>query len=94
MPLETELPKGSGVLLVDPTKQPDWDDQVLQLLGAGFFHTTAWARVLHATYGYRPYYLATPASGPLNSVLPLMEVASWLTGRRGVSPRRSGESPC
>jgi len=75
----------AGILRLNPLELPDWDARVAALPGAGFFHTAAWARVLHATYGYSPYYLASPATGPLRSVLPLMEVASWLTGQRGIS---------
>ena len=52
---------------------------------AGFFHSSAWARILHDTYGYQPLYVAkTDLLGKLASLLPLMEVWSWLTGKRGV----------
>jgi hypothetical protein len=79
-------PSGSAsVGGLNPLELSDWDARVAVLPGAGFFHTSAWARVLQATYGYQPCYLAISSSGPLHSVLPLMEVASWLTGRRGIS---------
>jgi hypothetical protein len=54
--------------------QPKWS----------FFHTTGWAKVLADTYGYTPvYFQADEADGQL-ACLPLMEVDSWLTGRRGI----------
>ena len=50
-----------------------------------FFHSAAWTRTLQGAYGFKPvYFTATPSSG-LPSILPLMEVDSWLTGRRGVA---------
>lgn len=72
------------VRVVDPLASADWDSGLAHLPDAGFFHTAAWARVLHETYGYQPLYHATLAAGRLCSLLPLMEVDSWLTGRRGV----------
>lgn len=85
MPLETEIPGGSGVLLIDPTKYPGWDDEMARLPGAGFFHTAAWARVLVETHRYSPLYLAVRNGSRLSAVLPLMEVSSWVTGRRAIS---------
>lgn len=70
---------------LNPLEESDWDDRLSLLPRAGFFHTQAWARVLNATYGYQPYYLVSPATGPLRTLLPLMEVDSWVTGRRGIS---------
>ena len=40
---------------------------------------------MQQTYGYRPNYFATLAGDRLDALLPVMEVDSWLTGRRGVS---------
>src|SRR5688572_30586454 len=85
MPLETEFPGGSGVSLVDPTNHSGWDAEVARLPGAGFFHTTAWARVLVDTHGYVPLYLTMRTGGRLSAVLPLREVSSWVSGRRAIS---------
>jgi hypothetical protein len=52
--------------------------------GATIFHSTAWARALVETYEYVPSYLVAGTPGEIHGVLPLMEVNSWLTGRRGV----------
>lgn len=77
-------PDPAGVSVLNPLTREDWDRQLLTLPGAGFFLTTAWARVLHDTYGYQPMYQARLEAGRLQSLLPLMEVDSWLTGRRGI----------
>ena len=69
---------------VNPLGIPDWDRTLAGLEGAGFFHSRAWAAVLHDTYGYRPEYRAEFAAGRLRALLPMMEVDSWLTGRRGI----------
>jgi hypothetical protein len=53
--------------------------------GSSFFHGSAWARVLRETYGHRPFYFCRSANGQLKELLPVMEVSSLWTGRRGVS---------
>ncbi len=78
-------PGASGIGIVNPLEYPDWDQSVGSLPGAGFFHGRAWARVLHETYGYRPVYFVRNEAGRPQALLPLMEVRSWLTGRRGVA---------
>ena len=49
------------------------------------FHSAEWARVLQSTYGFTPIYFTAGRGDSLESLLPVMEVNSWLTGRRGVS---------
>lgn len=70
---------------VDPTADSQWDADLAACPGASFFHGASWARVLQGAYGYAPVYFAIRRSGGLHSLLPMMEVDSWLTGRRGVS---------
>ena len=69
----------------NPLDSPGWDKLVLSHPDACFFHGSAWARVLQESYGYRPFYFATFDDHRLMTLLPTMEVNSWLTGRRGVS---------
>jgi hypothetical protein len=71
--------------IVNPLEIPNWDDLVLATGKASFFHSSAWARVLHESYGYKPLYFASFEDGELISLMPFMEVSSWLTGKRGVS---------
>lgn len=74
----------SEIRVVNPLDHTDWDASLAAFPEAGFFHTQAWTRVLHATYGYKPLWLACEEAGRRTAVLPLMEVSSWLTGRRGI----------
>jgi CelD/BcsL family acetyltransferase involved in cellulose biosynthesis len=71
--------------IVNPLEIPNWDDLVLATGKASIFHSSAWARVLHESYGYKPVYFTSFDGGNLVSLLPLMEIDSWLTGRRAVS---------
>lgn len=52
---------------------------------ASVFHTTSWARVLAETYGFKPCYFASLNPDGTRLLLPMAEVDSWLTGRRGIS---------
>jgi hypothetical protein len=71
--------------ILNPLEISDWDSQILALPGHSFFHSAAWARVLHESYGYRPLYFSLMEGGHMRALLPMMEVNSFLTGRRGVS---------
>jgi hypothetical protein len=76
----------SGALQrVNPLEEGGWDAAMELHPGSSIFHSAAWARVLQATYGYTPVYFVLREAGELKALLPLMEVDSWLTGRRGVS---------
>ncbi len=70
--------------IVDPTAIKDWDQQIKDLPGASFFHCSAWAKVLKKAYGYTPLYFVN-TDRKLDTVIPLMEVSSLLTGKRAVS---------
>jgi Acetyltransferase (GNAT) domain len=70
---------------VNPLADPEWDRLAGRHTEAGIFHTGAWARVLHSTYGHQPFYLACYQNGNMAALVPLMEVRSCLTGRRAVS---------
>jgi len=74
-----------GVRLVNPLETPDWDAKVAQLPEATFFHSSAWAKVLQSSYGYSPVYFTGHEGDKITSLLPFMEINSWLTGRRGIS---------
>ncbi|RPJ11072.1 MAG: methicillin resistance protein, partial [Deltaproteobacteria bacterium] len=74
-----------NISILNPIEHPDWDDLLLTADRATFFHTTAWARVLSESYGYKPLYFAAIDNGKLAGLIPVMEIDSWLTGKRGVS---------
>jgi Acetyltransferase (GNAT) domain len=71
--------------IVNPLHIPNWDDLVLATGKASFFHSSAWARVLHESYCYKPVYFTLFEGGKLSYLMPFMEVNSWITGKRGVS---------
>lgn len=70
---------------VNPMVVPDWDVRLAEIPAAGIFHSRAWAGILQATYGFGPRYLLDETGSKLNLMLPVMEVNSPLTGRRGIS---------
>ncbi len=70
---------------VNPLEHAGWDALVAGHFGGTFFHGGAWARVLTETYGHCPVYVGRFADGQLAELLPVMEVYSFWTGRRGVS---------
>ena len=81
-----EMPNQTDAIRrVNPLDDPQWDAAIASLPSVSFFHCAAWARVLRASYGYAPIYFTNGEPGVLSSVLPMMEVDSWLTGRRGIS---------
>jgi hypothetical protein len=70
--------------ILDPIHEPIWDHVVTLHRDANCFHTSAWAKVLQQTYSHRPFYLQFSCGRRLAALIPLMEVRSPFTGRRGV----------
>jgi hypothetical protein len=71
--------------ILDPLASPDeWDRECRAHPGATVFHSAAWARVLVAIYRHQPLYLRFRLENGSAALLPLMEVNSLVTGRRGV----------
>jgi hypothetical protein len=77
--------RGAETGKMDPLERSDWDALVAAHPHSTVFHGSGWARVLRDTYGHQPHYFARIESHQLAGLLPVMEVSSWLTGRRGVS---------
>lgn len=75
----------SNLQIFDPTKYAGWDDLLIATPGYSFFHSSAWAKVLKDSYGYTPLYFAAIENGQFSALVPVMEVNSFLTGKRGVS---------
>lgn len=71
--------------VINPTIFPRWDEMILENRGYAFFHSSAWAKVLQYSYHYTPAYFTLTRGATLLAMLPVMEVDSFLTGRRGVS---------
>ncbi len=76
--------KSLQMRILDPLHNPGWDAVVALHRDANCFHTSAWAKVLHQTYHHQPFYLQFSTGRRLAALIPLMEVRSLFTGRRGV----------
>ena len=71
--------------IIDPLTFSDWNKLLLSQRVQSIFHTSNWAKVLHDTYEYRPCYFTNIENGTLRTLIPLMEIDSMITGKRGVS---------
>jgi lipid II:glycine glycyltransferase (peptidoglycan interpeptide bridge formation enzyme) len=74
-----------NVEFVNPLLEGHWNEWLLEHEAATFFHTAEWARVLTESYRYPVHYGVLKEAEHAVGLLPLMEVASAFTGRRGVS---------
>ncbi len=77
-------PPPVDISFVDPTRCAEWDREIEGHSGAGIFHSAAWAEVIRQTYGHVPRYLRLRETEQPRLLLPIFEVSSWLTQRRGV----------
>ncbi len=73
------------VEIINPLQFDGWDELVRTHPDTTFFHSSHWARVLNITYGYKPLYFTVRDNDNLSALIPLMEIDSFLTGKRGVS---------
>lgn len=71
--------------LLNPKEHPDWDEQLLRSGDHSFFHTSGWARVLEATYGFKPLYFVRQEDGRFSLIMPMMEGHGPLKGKRGIA---------
>ncbi|MCP5520990.1 MAG: GNAT family N-acetyltransferase [Verrucomicrobiales bacterium] len=70
---------------VNPLEHPAWDQELRQFQDAIFFHTSAWARVLTETYGFKPMSLMVHEENQVGAILPGMELHGFPKGPRAVS---------
>jgi hypothetical protein len=71
--------------ILDPFQFRDWDDLILATESYSFFHCRGWAEVLSHSYSYKPYYFAFFSGSKILALIPVLEINSLLTGKRGVS---------
>lgn len=83
----------TAVRVFDPLASAAWEDWLNRWPSASIFHSSAWMAVLADSYGFKPLALVTPAREVRPAMLPLMECASPLLGRRGVSLPFTDEAP-
>jgi CelD/BcsL family acetyltransferase involved in cellulose biosynthesis len=73
-----------NVAEIDPIRDSRWLAFVEATPGASIFHHPSWLSVIEDTYGYKSVCLGAIDAQSLVGILPLIEVRSWLTGRRAV----------
>lgn len=73
------------VKIINPVEHQDWDDEIQAIAGTTVYHTADWARVIVDSYGYTPTYFTVFNQNRISAFLPVMDIKSVLTGRRGVS---------
>jgi CelD/BcsL family acetyltransferase involved in cellulose biosynthesis len=78
-------PPSLKVRVLDPLSEPDWNSWLARWEESTVFHTTNWADVLRETYGFKPVYFTLTEGSEPRACVPVMEVESWITGRRGIS---------
>ena len=71
--------------IINPITHPGWDELLLANEKYSFFHSAAWAKVLIDSYNYKPVYFTYIKNKELLGLIPLMEIKSFLTGKRAVS---------
>lgn len=71
--------------LVDPLCDLHWNQRLLNCNASTIFHSANWARLLAFTYGYRPSYFVISDGLGFRGCMPVTEVSSIFTGKRGVS---------
>jgi CelD/BcsL family acetyltransferase involved in cellulose biosynthesis len=81
----TERAAAATAQMVNPVRIPDWGALLAGFSDYSFFHSAAWAKTLEGAYGYTPVYMTVEEAGEVRSLLPLMEVNSGFTGRRGIA---------
>jgi hypothetical protein len=84
LPLEASRSTSRDIQRINPIGYAGWNALIASQPKYSFFHTAEWAKVLAETYGYTPVCFVTGENGGVSDLLPLMEVDSWLTGRRGI----------
>lgn len=82
---ENKTTSGSKVRVVNPLTDREWNARIVRCSNSTIFHSANWAGLLAETYQYRPRYVILANDTDLSACLPLVEVDSIFTGRRGVS---------
>lgn len=73
-----------AVEMVDPCS-PEWNEALNAWPDAGPFHTAEWAEILMSNYGFTPYYARVVSGDHVVALVPMMESAKPLRGKRASS---------
>ena len=74
-----------NINIINPLEDSGWDKKLLKFKSSSIFYATPWAKVLSESYNYTPKYFVSHEKEKLSLVWPVMEISSFLTGKRGVS---------
>lgn len=79
----------------NPLEDARWNRFIECHPQSSVFHSTAWLKTLHRTYGYQPIaYTTSPAGAELENAIIFCRINSWLTGNRLVSLPFSDHCEC
>lgn len=74
------------VHLIEPLKDPRWDDFIQRHPRSSVFHSSPWLQTLSQTYGFEAVaYTTSQPDTDLEDGVVFCRIDSWLTGRRLVS---------
>lgn len=71
--------------IINPLEYSGWDELLPSNREICFSHTRVWAKILYETFKCRPMYFCDFNKEHIHVLVPVMEINSKLTGRRGVS---------
>jgi hypothetical protein len=74
-----------SIQIINPITYPGWDEILLSAPDHSFFYSSSWAKVLSESYGYSPRYFTLLEGNKIIALIPVMEINSLLTGKRGIS---------
>jgi len=83
----------TSIVEINPLEIPNWDKAIASFQGASFFHTQAWIKSLQESYHYEPRFCCLRNTEGYAAILPLMEVNSWITGKRAIALPFTDECP-
>ncbi len=75
----------NAVHILNPIEDPRWNERLLSHKNCSIFHSSNWARVLSTSYHYTPLFFSIIRDNTLMALVPVMEINSRITGKRGVS---------
>jgi len=75
----------NAITMLNPIEDSRWNERVLASKNSSIFHSSNWAHVLSEAYHYTPLCFSIIRDKTLPAAIPIMEINSIITGKRGVS---------
>jgi hypothetical protein len=80
-----QLLMDNAIQMLSPIEDSRWNERVLASKNSSIFHSSNWAHVLSEAYHYTPLCFSIIRDDTLTALVPVMEINSIITGKRGVS---------